>query len=266
MELETKNRANTAKTTKELSKEAISLALSGEWEKAAVLNRVILDVCPKDVEAMNRLGKALMESGQYGEAKTVLVKVVEASPYNNIAKKNLARLEQLEGAPAPARQGRKLSRPPQLFIEESGKSGTTVLRKPGARQVVASVAPGDPLTLAVENNGLCVYARDDEYLGRVEPKLGRRVVRLLEAGNRYEAAVISVKEQGTAIIIRETYRHPSLKNVCSFPTKSKEDHRGRAGENILRYLEDSDLDDAEDDGLIDGDPGDDPDDDLEWEE
>ena len=265
MELETKNRANTAKTTKELSKEAISLALSGEWEKAAVLNRVILDVCPKDVEAMNRLGKALMESGQYGEAKTVLVKVVEASPYNNIAKKNLVRLEQLEGAPAPARQGRKLSGTPSCSSRKAASRARPSCKSRAPVRWWPALPPATR-SLAVENNGLCVYARDDEYLGRVEPKLGRRVMRLLEAGNRYEAAVIGVKEQGTSIIMRETYRHPSLNNVCSFPAKSKEDHRRRLGENNIRYLEDSDLDDPEDDGLIDGEPGDDPDDDLEWEE
>ncbi len=193
MELKAKS---LTKNTKELSKEAISLALSGEWEQDAVLNRVILDVCPNDVEAMNRLGKSLMESGQYGEARDVLLRVVEAAPYNNIAKKNLARLEQLEDAPAPAKQRRKVSGAPQLFIEESGKSGATILQKPGSPRLLGSIAPGDPLTLAVEGSGLCAYVRDDEYLGRVEPKLGRRVIRLIEAGNKYEAAVIGVKEQG----------------------------------------------------------------------
>ena len=257
MELETKNRT---KTTRELSKEAVSLALEGDWEKAAVLNRVILDVTPNDIETMNRLGKALTESGQYGEAREVLTRLVEAAPFNNIAKKNLARLDQLEEAPAPPRSGPKGVGAARSFIEESGKSGTTVLQKPGS---VRAAAPGDPLDLKIEGSGLCVYRRGDDYLGRVEPKLARRLVRLMEAGNRYEAAVIGVKEEGTSIIVRETFRHPSLQKVCSFPTRVKDDPRMYLRENVLRYLEDTGLDDDDEDALVD--PGG-PDDGSEWDE
>ncbi len=253
---------NRAKTTRELSKEAISLALEGDWEKAAVLNRVILDVTPNDVETMNRLGKALMESGQYGEAREVLTRVVEAAPYNNIARKNLARLDQLEEAPAPARSGLKGVGAARSFIEESGKSGTTVLQKPGAARAAAGAAPGDTVDLVIEGSGLCVYRRGEEYLGRVEPKLARRLIRLMQAGNRYEAAVIGVKDEGTSIIIRETFRHPSLQQVCSFPSRVKDDPRMYLRENVLRYLDETGLDDDED-GLVDRGA---PDDGSEWDE
>ncbi len=248
-----------AKTTRELSREAISLALEGDWEKAAVLNRVILDVTPNDVETMNRLGKALMESDQYGEAREVLTRVVEAAPYNNIARKNLARLDQLEEAPSPARSGPKGVGAARSFIEESGKSGATVLQKPGSAR---AAAPGDTVDLVIEGSGLCVYRRGEEYLGRVEPKLARRLVRLMQAGNRYEAAVIGVKDEGTSIIIRETFRHPSLQRVCSFPSRVRDDPRMYLRENVLRYLDDTGLDDDED-GLVD--PGA-PDDGSEWDE
>lgn len=254
--------AGRAKTTRELSKEAISLALEGDWEKAAVLNRVILDVTPNDVETMNRLGKALMESDQYGEAREVLTRVVEAAPYNNIARKNLARLDQLEEAPSPARSGPKGAGAARSFIEESGKSGATVLQKPGPARAAAGAAPGDTVDLVIEGSGLCVYRRGDEYLGRVEPKLARRLVRLMQAGNRYEAAVIGVKDEGTSIIIRESFRHPSLQRVCSFPSRVRDDPRMYLRENVLRYLEDTGLDDDED-GLVD--PGA-PDDGSEWDE
>jgi tetratricopeptide (TPR) repeat protein len=253
MELKTENRV---KSRKELSKDAISLALKGEWEHAAEVNQTILDLFPGDVEAMNRLGKALMELGQYRQAREVLDQVVRLSPYNTIAKKNLARLGQLESAPAPNKQVRKAGGAPQLFIEESGKSGTTVLHNPARGRVVATIASGDPANLVVEQNGINVYTRDDEYLGRVEPKLGRRLIRLIEGGNRYEAAVIGVNNQGISIIIRETYRHPSLHNVCSFPTKSKEEHRVYLGDRLFRYEEE------EEEGAI----VDEAEEESEWEE
>ena len=253
---------NQVKSRKDLTKEAISLALSGEWEQAAGVNRDILDAVPGDVEAMNRLGKALMELGQYGEAREVLGKVISAAPYNNIAKKNLARLDQLGNTPAANKQVRKSVGAPQFFIEESGKSSMTTLHMPGAHTVVASVAPGDPVNLVVENNAICVYVRDDEYLGKVEPKLGRRLIKLIDGGNKYAAAIIGVKEQGISVIIREVYRHPSLHNVCSFPTKRKEEHRVYLGENLLRYIEETDLEDDDEGAVI----IDQRSDDSEWEE
>jgi hypothetical protein len=251
------------RSKKELTRDAIALALNGEWERAVEVNQVILDLCPGDIEAMNRLGKALIEVGHYGEAREVLGEVVRTAPYNTIAKKNLARLDHLGSAPVPNKQVRKGGGARQIFIEESGKSGTTVLQKPVSGRVAASIAPGDPVILEVEKgSAINVYARGDEYLGRVEPKLGKRLIGLINGGNRYEAAVIGVNDQGISIIIRETYRHPSLHNVCSFPSKSKEEHRVYLGDNLLRYIEDNDLEEDEEEAAI----IDDSSDDSEWEE
>ncbi len=123
---------------RDLSRDAIALALKGEWEEAAGVNRAILETFERDVEAMNRLGKALMELGRYPEAREVFDKVTQIAPYNTIAKKNLARLGQLESGPAPNKSLRKAAGAPQRFIEESGKSGKTVLQKPAAQVARAS--------------------------------------------------------------------------------------------------------------------------------
>ena len=54
---------------RERSKEAISLATKGQWQKAAEANKSLLSRFPKDVETFNRLGKALSELGLYAEAR-----------------------------------------------------------------------------------------------------------------------------------------------------------------------------------------------------
>ena len=235
--------ANSTRLKRDLSRDAIGLALKGEWERATEVNRAILELFADDVETMNWLAKALMELGRYNEAKVVLGKVAVIAPYNTIAKKNLARLSGLETSPMDVTKVRKAAATPQLFIEESGKSGTTVLRKTGSTQTVATIVPSDPANLVVENNTIMVYTRDDDYLGQIEPKLGQRLIRLMAGGNKYEAAVIGVKTQGISIIIRETYRHRSLHDVCSFPSKTKEEHRVYLGESLVRHIRDDDLDD-----------------------
>ena len=260
--MELTSNPSATKLRNDLGKKAISLALNGEWAEAAELNQTILNQSPDDVEAMNRLGKAQMELGQYSEARAVLANVVQLAPYNSIAKKNLARLEQMETAPTPAKQTRKSGGVPQLFIEESGKSGITVLHKAASGPIVARIGPGEPVTLVVEKNSIIVSVREDEYLGRIEPKLGSRLIRLMKGGNRYQAAVIGVKKEGISIIIREIYRDPSLHKIFSFPSKCREENRVYLGESLMRYIEDSELDEDEEEGrVIDHD-----DNGEEWEE
>ena len=98
------NSANNPRLKRELSRDAISLALRGEWERAAQVNQAVLELFETDVDAMNRLGKAYMELGQYAEARKVLDRVGSIAPYNTIAKKNLARVVQLENTPAPIKK------------------------------------------------------------------------------------------------------------------------------------------------------------------
>ncbi|PKB68507.1 MAG: hypothetical protein BZY81_01915 [SAR202 cluster bacterium Io17-Chloro-G4] len=247
MDKELTQSANSTRLKRDLGRDAIDLALKGEWERATEVNRAILELFAGEVEAMNRLGKAYMELGKYDEAREVLGNVIRIAPYNNIAKKNLVRLESLGSSQAATTEGRKAGSAPHMFIEESGKSGTTVLRKTAPSETTARIAPNEPASLVVENSNLNVYSRDGEYLGQVEPKLGQRLVRLMGGGNEYDAAIVSVKQQGMSVIIRETYRHSSLQNVCSFPSKTKGEHRVYLGQNLISQIREDDLEDDDDD-------------------
>ena len=234
---------NAARLKRNLSQEAISLALKGEWERATEVNRAILELFENEVDAMNRLGKALKELARYGDAKEVLDRLVAIAPYNNIAKKNIARLAHLSDTPTVVKQVRSSGGSPQLFIEESGRSGMTVLKKMASRQVIARVAPSDAADLVLENNALNVYAGDNEYLGQIEPKLARRLIRLMYGGNKYDAAVVGINDHAVSIIVRETRRDPSLRGVCSFPVTLKAEHRVYLGEDLERYISEENLDD-----------------------
>ena len=210
-----------AKFRKDLDREAVSLAMKGEWERAAEVNRAILELFADDVEAMNRLTKALIELGSYEEANSVVDRVRQVAPYNNIARKNRARLDQMRtGAAATTRHARRAAGVPQLFIGESGKSASTTLRHTPRNLSPAMLSPGDPVQLVIEHHGASVYSDDGEYLGQVDPRLGHRLSRLIEGGNTYEAAIIGASGEGISIVIHETSRHRSLQNVASFPGRT----------------------------------------------
>ena len=219
------------KFKRDLDREAVNLALNGEWDRATEVNKAILELFPSDVDAMNRLVKALIEVGSYVDARAVLSQVSEVAPYNNIAKKNLARLDHLVENPDLAntetsRSARKFLAQPQTFIEETGKSATTVIRNSRGSNSRFHVSPSDPVVLFRDKNTIDIRTLDGEVLGQVEPKMGNRLARLIGGGNKYSAAVLAISEDGVSIMIRETFKHPSLHNTVSFPTQSPSDTDG----------------------------------------
>lgn len=242
-----------ARLKRELGEEAVNLAIQGEWLRSTEVNKAILELFPDDVEAMNRLVKALIELGSYVDARAVLDQISETAPYNQIAKKNRARLDQLAASPGAAKTAKKTAGAatvsPQVFIEESGKSGATTLRNTAGNKAVIHISSSDQVVLSPEKNTVTVRALDGQLLGQVEPKLGSRLARLMSGGNEYTAAVVAVNEQGVSIIIRETFKHPSLQNICSFPSKVKQEDRALLNGTVARFIreEDSDPEADEDD-------------------
>ncbi|MXZ92267.1 MAG: tetratricopeptide repeat protein [Chloroflexi bacterium] len=204
-----------------LGKEAVKLALNGDWERAAEINRAILELHPDDCEAANRLAKALMELSDYATARVVLDDLCRRSPNNSIARKNLSRLEKLESAgaarPSPPSGSTGLS---PFFIEDGGKSCTTTLRLPGDSAALAALSAGDSATLSLVGDSVVVTNCDGGRLGSLEPRLGRRLRKLIAGGNRYTAAIVGVNGSGVSVIIRESRQHPSLRNVVSFPASA----------------------------------------------
>ncbi len=229
------------------SKTAVEHALEGRWEEAAAVNEEILYYFPNNTEALNRLGKACLETGYYDRARTSFEKVLTLAPHNNIAKKNLVRLERLSQGVASTHTARRVI--PRLFLEESGKSGITDLRIAASEEAVAQVSGGDGVMLEVHNHTLVVKSMDEDVLGYVEPRLGSRLARLTNQGNRYEGAILSANSERITVIIREAYRNPALGGVPSFPATGIEAYRGQIGDSLLTF---------DFDGEIEEQPRDDP--------
>ncbi|MDO8530616.1 MAG: tetratricopeptide repeat protein [Dehalococcoidia bacterium] len=223
-----------ARLRRELSKEAITLAMQNRWDQAVHVNRNILEVFPTDVEAMNRLGKALTELGQYAEARDAFKKALGVAPHNTIAKRNLERLTLLRDGKARVREEPKPVRPDQ-FIEATGKAGTTTLVNLASSEKLAKLSAGDPVSLKVRGNALVVESLAGEYAGRLEPKLAARLVKLMEGGNKYTAAITSNNARDVRVIIREVFQHPSQRGRISFPAKEIADFRPYVRGSLMRY-------------------------------
>lgn len=201
------------------TKQAITLAMQGQWREAIAINKDIVEGFPNDIKAYNRLGRAYMELGEHSLAREAYSRALKLDHYNTIAKKNLRRLSLLGERPISS-AGDSDTAKPQHFIEETGKAGVVNLYRlpPGA--ILAAMVAGDKVNLRISNSGLIVENNSGQYLGEVEPSHGLRFIRLMKGGNEYSAAIVSATEDKVTVIVREIYQHPSQDGQVSFPVRN----------------------------------------------
>ena len=222
-----------ARLMRQQSKNAIALAMEGRWREAVEANRAIIEGFPDDVDSFNRLGRAYMELGEYPAASDAYTRAKQLDPHNNIAEKNLHRISHLiETGAKPEESTSKVE--PNVFIEETGKAGVVRLIHLAAKKDLARVDAGDMVNLKIADSNLVVENSRSEYLGLIEPRHSQRLIRLMDGGNRYSATVISVSDDNLAIIIRETYQHPSQLGQLSFPSRGINNVRPYVSDKLLR--------------------------------
>lgn len=226
--------AGEARIRRQRTQEAISLAMQGRWDEAIDANKGIIEIFPHDINAYNRLGKALTELGHYAEARDAYSQALKIDARNSIAMKNLQRLSLLKDShQSPGEgHGRVI---PQIFIEETGKAGVAVLGRLAPWEVLARLSPGDPVELVTKGQGLLVNNEQGEYLGQIEPKIGVRLAKLIAGGNRYAANIASSADGEVKVIIAETFQHPSQAGRLSFTAKGDDGFRSYVKGSILKY-------------------------------
>ena len=220
-----------ARVQRQLTEQAIALALESKWDEAVAVNRQLQSMFPRDLSTLNRLGKALSELGQYDDARQAYSEALELDPANNIARKNLDRLASL-GDGATVRRTSHERMDPRLFIEETGKTGFTELVDLAEKAILVRLTAGDQVYFERDGNVLWVLNGDHERIGRIEPRLASRLIKFMEGGNQYAAGITELRSHGIRIIIRETFQHPSQFGKVSFPA-----HGG--GETIRAYTKES---------------------------
>lgn len=243
------------RSRKQRTETAIQYALERRWEPAAAENRALLDDFPDDLEAANRLGKALTELDDLDGAAEAYGRTLAIDQLNQIARRNLARIEELRAAGGPARKrparrapaaGKDAGTPrpaavrPQALIEESGRSTEFTLLNPNA-QALRRVAAGDPAELVPNARGVFVRSLTGATIGRIEARAGLRLRRMMEGGNTYAAVMRRVTEGEVTIYVREMHRDASLADQPSFLPPAAAAARRRAApraytkSSILRH-------------------------------
>ena len=194
----------TTRQRRQFGEAAIAHATRGEWDAAVEANRSLLELGP-DIDAYNRLGKALTELGRHDEALAAYEQALERDATNRIAQRNVERLRLLSAEQRKAGNGKKRAgkAPATVFIEEMGKTGRARLINIAGPRVLAPLSPGDAIDLEVEGEELIASA-DGAAIGTVEPRIASRLLKLIAAGNRYEAAITTIHEPGSDLTLQAT--------------------------------------------------------------
>jgi predicted negative regulator of RcsB-dependent stress response len=237
----------TIRQRRQLADIAIGQATRGEWQAAAETNQQIIDL-GGDVDAHNRLGKALSELDRHAEALEAYQAALEREKTNRIAERNIERLEALLTAADAARGDRHAARAPAaLFIEEMGKTGSARLINLAPAKQLAPLSPGDAIELRAADEELEARVRGLK-VGQVEPRVANRLLKLMAKGNRYEAALTTIRDDDLRLIIREVFADPANFGTVSFPGAAA----GRTGDvrpymkgTALRYDDEEESEEPE---------------------
>lgn len=202
-----------------LQQQAILAALSSNWEEALRLNQQIIDADPKNVEALNRLGRAHFELGKIAQAKKLFETALQNDPYNQIAAKFLKRIKTCNKKIFKHNSAEPTLYQPldgDMFIEEAGKTKLATLLKVAEPQKLSALSAGIQVKLVIKNHCVAVTDLYDDYLGVLPDDLSHHLIRLMHGGNKYQAIIKTIKTNSLSILIREVYRCPRFRNQPSF--------------------------------------------------
>ena len=202
-----------------LSQLAIQKALNNEWQEAISLNIQIINEEPENIDALNRLGQALIKLQKFCEAKEVLYKIISIDPLNPIARRNLDKIQ------AIIQNGNRACIDNQpihsfSFIEEPGKSRVISLIRVAENSTLSILQSCLELEIQVRSKSICFYFQKS-YIGRLPDDLSRRLIWLIERNNKYKAYIKSVEKNKVRVFMKEIKCSPKNKNHISFISVEK---------------------------------------------
>ncbi len=214
---------STQPTKRQMLEETLDVALTGNWEHALEVNDTFLERFPRDAEALNRKGHALLELGRLHESWSAYSEALSVDPANMIARRNLQRLEMLGNADVTMPQGGTSVPSPRagVFIEEIGKTWVDELTRAADASVLATVSPGEQLTFDIKDTTVNVLSRTGAQLGELEERIARRLIDLVNAGNRYELYALGMSGHSLRFIAREVFREQSNQGVTGLPRQNR---------------------------------------------
>lgn len=222
---------------KNTSNQAIQTALTGDWEAAIKINKELLGQNPDDVEALNRMGLAYMILGKSKNARDTYQKVLLIDPLNSIALKNLKKISNNSNG----KSENIIVQVNNIFVEEPGKTKIVELINLAQSEILLTLQTGQAVDLSIKRLKVFI-SEGKKYIGVLPDDIGKRLIRFINGGNKYEAYVKSTSHQGVTIFIRELRRASKFKDQVSFL------HQMEKKLTFKKSAKDSDYEDEDESG------------------
>lgn len=205
---------------------AIKYALENKWQEAIEANLQIISENPDDVDTLNRLGFAYMQTANLEDAQKTYKLVLEKDPTNPIATKNLKKAQSnVQSNGSSSNSHRSIELINNLFIEEAGKTRTVELKNIADKKTISTLQTGEQVNLVPRRSKIYIQNQNKTYIGMLPDNVGMRLTSFIQGGNEYLACIKSVTEKNIVVFIKETKKSPKFKNMPSFiethlPTRS----------------------------------------------
>lgn len=197
-----------------LKTKAVKTALNGDWNTAAEINLTLVKDNPSDIDALNRLAMAYGVLGKVTEAKKIYQKVFKLDPLNSIALRNCKKLKENCNSTFNFTINNN-------FIEETGKTKIVELVNVAQTQIIENLRTGQIVDLSIKRSRIFVLNDQKQYIGVLPDDIGRRLIKLMNSGNKYEAYVKSTNPGKAFVFLKEMKRCNKYKNLPSFITTSE---------------------------------------------
>ncbi len=196
-----------------LKLQAIQTALTGDWKNAISLNRQLLNENPEDIDTLNRLALAYAISGKVKDAKTTYLRVLDIDPLNPIALRNVQRLKEKTLTKKNDNAALQIS---NNFLEETGKTKVVELVNTAQPKIIQTLRTGQFVSLSIKRSKIFVLLDEKQYIGVLPDDLGRRLIKFMKSGNKYDACIKSANPHHVIVFIKELKRSLRFKNQPSF--------------------------------------------------
>lgn len=203
-----------------LKDKAIQTALTGNWQEAILANKELLKEEPKDIDTLNRLALAYAIVGKTKSAKMAYQKVLDIDPLNPIAIRNLKNLKSSKKT-SKAMASSSITTLNNQFIEETGKTKVVDLINIAPFSIIQTLRTGERVTLSIKRLKIFVLKNEKQYIGVLPDDIGKRLIKLIKSGNKYEAYIKSINPHKVTVFIREIKRSGRFKNQPSFLTAAE---------------------------------------------
>ncbi len=195
-------------------RDAIAAALRQDWKEAIRINVALLKADKQNINVLNRLGFAYMQSGHLTAAKKTFLKVTKLDTYNQIAVKNLKKLSNVRQKDLLKTPKQQVS--PMFFLEEPGKTKIVECVNAAPVAVLSTVSPGEEVILHARNHVVEIRNAQNAYLAALPDDLSFRLIKFFSGGNTYQALIKSVKKNSISVFIREMSRGKRFVTQPSF--------------------------------------------------